>query len=508
MATYTRKFIQPDRDQMFLLPPDVRDWVDDDHLAKWMTRAVEQLQIECFYRIHETEASRGLSPGRPPYDPKMMLTLVFYALASGQTSSRKIERMTYNDLGARYIMANHHPDHSVIAAFRDRHKKNMEEAFARVLLLCHSLGLVDLTKVAIDSTVIKANASQHGAVRVDELEELLEKAKAESARLLEELKSTDEQDLDLHSRKTKRARSRQANYEKALDYIKKTANTEEQPENQSGEPLLTKEEAAQQRRDSAVALGEAIRRCRKAQGISLHVLAKMTGIYFPRLSEYENGMLPRTWPSVILTLTKALGIEPGHLPGLITSENQNIKPSSVQRPQIHPSDLESYVIKRPGKGYFQGFLSQAAVDQKTQIIVAALVSGKNDDHPFLEEALDRIQAILGQDPNQVLADTGYCSDSNIRLAKSRTVDFLCPPAAVREGATRKSELYAEMELRLLEPAGKRDYSKRSGIVEPVFGDMKTNQGFTRFFVRGLAKVTGDWLQRVTVHNLMKLFRYA
>jgi transposase/transcriptional regulator with XRE-family HTH domain len=503
MSKFKRKYVSHNRDQMLLLPPNVNDWVEDDHLAKWVAKAVDRLNLDCFYALYELDDKKSARPGgRPPYDPAMMLTMVLYALACRQTSSRRMESMTRNDLGARWIMGNNHPDHSVFAAFRDAHKGNMEVVFAEVLLLCHGARLIDLTHVAIDSTVIKANASQNGAVRVDELEVLNAKAKAESARLLKELDSKDLQDKSESETRQKRLKSQLAGYDRMSKFLAERGGHNHQQDSLG--KAQTKEEAAEARLASTETLGQELRRIRRQKGITLDLLSQMTGIYRSSLSRYETGQRHLT-PAHRSQLAQALGIDISSLPELITRVSQRIKLPSGARPLLHPSDLESYLIKRP-KGYFQGYLSQAAVDGKSQIIVAAGVSPTNTDQPFLSEALEKIKAFFKRLPKLLLADTGYCSVDNIKLMLALEVDFLCPPSAVREGASRKSDLLAEMEKRLLEPAGKKDYARRSGIVEPIFGDMKTNQGFTRYFVRGLAKVAGDWFQRATVHNLMKLFR--
>lgn len=503
MSRFKRKFLSHNREQMFLLPPSVDDWIDDDHLAKWVVKAFARLNLDCFYEFYELDTNKSSRPGgRPPYDPAMMLTMIFYALACQRTSSRKIEAMTHNDLGARWIMGNLHPDHSVFAAFRDDHKENMESVFAQVLLLCHGAQLVDLTNVAIDSTVIKANASQKGAVRIDELETLKAKAKAESTRLLEELAAKDMQDNAEGKSRLKRLQSQLDGFERMCKFLEEQEIHDSQPDSQGS--VQTKEEAAQARLASSEALGQDLRRIRKEKGIALHVLSAMTGFCKTNLSRCERGLRLLT-PEHRIQLAHALGIDVNTLPELVTRDSQVIKLSSAPRPLLHPSDLDSYLIKRPS-GYYQGYLSQAAVDGKSQIIVAASVSPTNTDQPFLSEAVERIKALFQRYPNLVLADTGYCSIANVMLMLAQGIDFLCPPAEVREGASRRTECLANMEKRLMEPEGKKDYAQRAGIVEPVFGDMKTNQGFTRYFVRGLAKVTGDWLQRATVHNLMKLFR--
>ena len=107
------KFVERDPSQLYLLPPDIRDWVPEDDLAHFVLEAVERVPMSAF-RVNE----RGT--GSAQYHPRMMLALLIYCYAHGIFGSRRIERATYRDLGVRYVAADCHPDHDTICAFRGR----------------------------------------------------------------------------------------------------------------------------------------------------------------------------------------------------------------------------------------------------------------------------------------------------------------------------------------------------------------------------------------------------
>ena len=101
-----------------LLPPDLRDWLDEDHLAWFVIEAIEELDLEPFYASYRADGH-----GRAAHEPKMMVTLLAYAYAVGERSSRGIERRCREDVAFRVICANQVPDHATIARFRVRHEE-------------------------------------------------------------------------------------------------------------------------------------------------------------------------------------------------------------------------------------------------------------------------------------------------------------------------------------------------------------------------------------------------
>jgi transposase len=149
-----QRFISCDRDQVMLLPPDLREWLPAGHLAHFVIDTVEELDLAAFYGAYRADGW-----GRPAHDPAMMVGLVLYAYAKGDRSSRVIERRCVEDIAYRVIAANRGPDHSTIARFVERHQDALGGLFGQVLGLCQRAGLVRAGVLALDSTKIAANAS-------------------------------------------------------------------------------------------------------------------------------------------------------------------------------------------------------------------------------------------------------------------------------------------------------------------------------------------------------------
>src|SRR5579863_9681822 len=126
-------YVPFDREQPFLLPADLKDWLPADDIAHFVVAAVERVRLGAF-RINPRAG------GKPQYHPRLMLALLIYCYANGVFSSRRIERASYRDIGARFIAANTHPDHDTIAEFRRSNKAAFEAAFLAVLLLARESG--------------------------------------------------------------------------------------------------------------------------------------------------------------------------------------------------------------------------------------------------------------------------------------------------------------------------------------------------------------------------------
>ena len=180
-----------DPDQLFLLPPSLKEWLPEGHLAYFVSDVVAELDLSEIEKTYSTRLQ-----GQPPYHPAMMVKLLFYAYCMGIPSSRKIERETYEDIAFRILAAGHHPDHDTIADFRKNHLGTLKGLFLRILLLCREAKLVRLGHVALDGTKMKANASKHKAMsygRMDEKEKELEHEVEELLRRAESVDAEEDQ---------------------------------------------------------------------------------------------------------------------------------------------------------------------------------------------------------------------------------------------------------------------------------------------------------------------------
>jgi transposase len=147
-------FLRGDRDQPFLLPPDLRDWLPADHLAWFVLDVVDQLNLQPFLKSYRADGH-----GHPAYHPKTLLSVLLYADAIGVRSSRQIERRCREDLAFRGLAGNHLPDHVTIARFHARHQQALAGFLIESLKLCAAAGLVRLGLVTLDGTKVAANAA-------------------------------------------------------------------------------------------------------------------------------------------------------------------------------------------------------------------------------------------------------------------------------------------------------------------------------------------------------------
>ena len=143
-----------ERDQSYLMPPSMRDWLSEGHLAWFIVDAVGQMDLREFYAVYRSDGW-----GAAAYDPGMMVDILLYAYCLGLRSSRRIARALEEDVGFRVVAANRQPDFRTICRFRAEQEEAPEELFVEVLRLCHEAGLVKLGVVALDGTKVAANAA-------------------------------------------------------------------------------------------------------------------------------------------------------------------------------------------------------------------------------------------------------------------------------------------------------------------------------------------------------------
>jgi transposase len=149
-----KNFRPVERDQQYLMPASLRDWLPPDDLAWFVLDVVEQIDLSA---IHARYRDDGW--GAPAYDPALMVALLLYAYATGERSSRRIERLCERDIAYRVIAANQRPDHATIARFRAEHQAPLADLFGEILRLCARAGLGSLGLVALDGTKLAADAS-------------------------------------------------------------------------------------------------------------------------------------------------------------------------------------------------------------------------------------------------------------------------------------------------------------------------------------------------------------
>ena len=170
-------FLPVQRDQIFLMPPSLTDWLPEDHLAWFVVDAVDQMDLRPLYERYREDGW-----GAAAFDPRMMVALLLYAYCMGERSSRRIERRCREDVAFRVICANHVPDHTTIARFRQNHEASLAACFTEVLRLCGAAGLLRVGVVALDGTKMEADASLHANRSLPQIEQEVTTMLAEAAR--------------------------------------------------------------------------------------------------------------------------------------------------------------------------------------------------------------------------------------------------------------------------------------------------------------------------------------
>lgn len=436
-----------DMNQQLLLPPDLRQWLREDHLALYINDVVESLDLSAIINSYDEGELRG----RPPYHPALMVKLLLYGYCTGKMSSRKLEQATYDDVAFRVLSCNQQPDHDSIAGFRKRHLLELGRLFVQVLQLCERAGLVKLGHVAIDGTKIKANASKYQTLSYERMKEAEQELVAEVARLLAEAQRIDEEEDELYG-KGKRA--------------------DELPEElRKRETRLAKIRALKAELEEEAKTAEAEKRAEKEK---------------PAAERSRNWR--RKWA---------------------VSDEKKIVPLPKSKRNL--TDPDSRMMKDlVTQSYQQGYNAQIGVDAQAQIIVAAKVVQAGNDQEQLVPVLLEVARNIGRMPEAASADGGYFSTAALTHEAVSEINLHVPPNQAEpdlaETLSASTSLQLRMWQKLKSPNGRAIYNQRQAIVEPVFAQIKHLRGFRQFLLRGLAQVEAEWLLVCTTHNLLKLFR--
>jgi transposase len=448
-----------DPEQVLLLSPVLAEWLPEGHLAHFVSDLVESgaLDLSAIYDSYEEER------GYPPYDPRLMVKLLLYGYATGIVSSRKLERASYEDVAARMLCADQHPDYRSIARFRARHLEALGELFVQALRLCREARLVGLGTLALDGTKLRANASRHKAMSYERMGTREAQLEAEIAAIRANVRALFEE-------------------AEAVD----AAEDERYGPDHRGDELPEELRRREQR----------LRRIREAKAALETEAAEREAA---RRSELEaQGKKPRRPPN---------GRDP-----------YKPKPGA----QRNFTDPESRIMKTSDGAYHQCYSGQAIVDSKAQVIVAADLSDEAPDarqlEPALDQLADNLEAIGAElpAPATLAADAGYFSEDNIRITAEHGLDphiatgrfkhsEPAPPpprGRIAKSATPKQRMARKLRTK----KGRAVYSRRKTIVEPVFGQIDTVQNGRKLLLRGQMAARAQWRFHCTVHNLLKLHR--
>jgi transposase len=516
-----------DRDQVFLFPPDMREWLPAGHPVHLVIAVVEDhLDTSAFHAGRKTGGA-----GTAGYDPDMLATVLVWAYAHGVTSSRRMEELCRTDVGFRLICAGNLPDHVTFARFRKDFGDAAGEFFTRVLVLCARLGMGRLGTVALDGMKIAASASKAGNRTEEGLRKLAREvvaAHAEADQAEDELFGAgvrgDEVPQEAWS-----PRSRAGRIAAALADLEAERQAAEQEQAARAEEFRARQRAGQRTGCSpapaAVELAQEnlarVRAAREAQ------LAERRADGEPRRGR-TAGVDDYCRVRQAAAQVEAARVRAAEAERRAAEKDKN---RTGPGPVRNITDPDSRLMPTRN-GFIQGYNAQN-VTSEDGLVIATGLTGDTTDMAWFAPMMDRAQqaaalitahrpaggrAAAGGAPGSggialVLADAGYCSEYNLTcpgpdrlIAAGKRRDLEQAARGESGGAAgqdRGGTAVQAMRERLRTGDGIAAYRQRSHIAETPHGHIKHNMGFRQLSMRGKDKAAAEWTFTCAIHNLFK-----
>jgi len=473
---------------MVLFPQAMRDALEEGHLVFRILDVVNALDISCVTDRMEERDPRGTRP----YHPRMMLALLMYGYCCGIYSSRKMAAATYDMIPFRVLTGDQHPHFTVINEFRLRHLDGFVDLFVQVLRLCGRAGLLDLEHVSLDGTKVEANASKHKAMSYGRMEGEVERLKREIREYAAKAARVDAEEDERYG--------------------------EGKEAHEIGEELRRREERIKRIAKAKQELGEEARRVREQElrqrAEKLHSGAEVEEDPIERKRKQTRARRNEEEADRLAGSESRPDSDEGGDDGEaeLPSHRVATAPTGEPRPEAQRNftDSDSRIMKR-GATYLQGYNCQIAVDGVAQVILAEAVTNQAPDHEHLVPMMERVRHNTGRSPNTLSADAGYMSEDNVGFCASHGIDAYLAVGRDTHGRGGQKEphrqeggVWRAMREKLSSEPGRRIYSRREAIVEPVFGQAKEARRFRRFSLRGLRKVRREWTFVCLCSNVLKL----
>jgi transposase len=507
-------FLACDREQAFLMPPDPRDWLPEGHLAWFLLASVEQMDLSALYGSYRVDGW-----GRSAFEPSMMVSLLLYAYARGERSSRGIERKCVEDVAYRVIAAQQKPDHATIARFRARHEEALAELFSSVLSLCKQAGLVKVGVIAIDGTKVHANASHHCNLDYEQLAREILREASEIDAAEDELYGDargDELPEHLQTSEGRRAALAEAKRKLERDRAEKGSPKSEaagEPEPPGVKIELDAEVIVARGEGREGWLREARRQLDEHRRREAKPIARSRA---ERLLQSER----RLQLDLAVERHANEAYEHYRAHGRDSQGRRLARPAKPYEPpetpggKINTTDPDSRNVKTP-RSYTQGYNAQAVVNEH-QIVLAAEVGASSPDFGHLEpmvQATKRELKAIGvtETPGVAVADSGYWNDEQMdNVVANEHVQVLIPPDAGKRNTPRAGwhgGRYTSMREALATDFGGGLYRRRKVMVEPVFAQTKHNRRINQLQRRGRSAARSEWRLITATHNLLKLHKH-
>ena len=443
-----RKFRRWTPDQNYLFPPSARDWLPPQHLVSSLPDGPEQIHLSAILDAYDSEQG-----GQTPLHPRMLLVLLLYAYSVGVFSSRKIMSRCETDVAFRVIVGDDLPDFRRIAEFRRRHLRHMQLLFVEILSLCREAGLLQVGRLALDGTKIKANASRHKAMSYDRMTSEEARLQQEIDELLKQAEASDAAEDARHG----------------IDL-----RSDEFPE-----ALQRRETRLQKIREAKAALEAQARQKAAEHAVRLEAEGRAS-------RNDPEGAVPQpkdqrnfTDPESKIMKTSNKGFDQCGNAQAVENEAQIIVSADVTDQANDCRQVEPMVAQTLEN------LEAVGVEEKIGAFTA-------DAGYFSEENVTTLAA------NERIEEA--------YIATGRLKHHAPVPDAPRGRPPKDLTTKEQMARKLRTKKGRAEYARRKAMVEPPFGQIKHCRGFRQFLLRGLEQMQGEWKLVCLTHNLLKLFR--
>ena len=423
-------------DQDLLLPPSLRDWLPEDHLVYFVSDVVDQLDLSAMDAVYGEERR-----GQPPYDPRLMTKLLVYGYCTGVFSSRRIQKRLREDIPFKVLAAGNEPDFRTISDFRKIHIGTLPGLFEQVLEMALESGAIQVGRVSVDGTKLKANASKHKAMSYGRMKEKQQQLKEEVQQLLAQAAAADEEEDRRHGDKRgdelpeelRRRETRLAKIKLAKKVVEQRA----------------REKAAAESKNSEEA------KCAKPADKDQYNFTDPES----RIMKGADGF--------VQGYNAQAAVEPKR--GLIVG--QTVTEAANDKEQLRPM--------------------VAAIEQQSGQRPAAILADSgycSDENLEYLESTDQLEQKM----------EGYIATGKQKHGEHRNP---CKPGPLPKGATRVDRMKRKLQTKV----GKAVYAARKSVVEPVFGHIKQARGFRQFLLRGLKKIAGEWALVCMTHNILRVY---
>ena len=446
-------FLPCDRDQLYLLPPALQDWLPESDLAWFLLDAVAQMDLK---KITQTYRDDGW--GQAAYDPTMMVALLLYAYCVGERSSRRIERLCERDIAFRIMAANQRPDHTTLARFRQTHEKALAALFTDVLRLCAKAGVVKVGVVALDGTKIKADAALAANRTAGSINETVQA-------MLSEAQTADEAEDDLYGAERRGDELPEGLRDRHSRRARLQA-CQARLEQEAAEALAQQQSKLETRQSEEAATGQK-KRGRKPKAVT--AIAEASATATANVTDPDSRIMK----------TQTGYVQGYNAQAIVTAEQIVVAAELTQQ----ANDIQQ----------LYPMVAQAQANLKTiahpQRIGTALA-----DAGYCSDA--NLTQVVPNGPELLVATN--------KDWKQRKAQREQPPPRGRIPTSLTPR--ERMERALLTKRGRRLYKLRGQTVEPVFGQIKTVRGCDRFMRRGEPACASEWKLLCATHNLLKLWR--